>query len=293
MRIGNAPVSWGVDYAGAPGNPPWPQVMDEIALAGYRATELGPLGYYPTDPGRLRDEFARRGLTVTAGFVFQPLHDPSRREEVLEVARRTLDLLGALGAGVLVVIDHVSEERMAVAGRPGLARRLPPDRFRVMVDLIDAVADLALARGVRPAIHQHAGCYVETEDEVEAVLAALEPERLGLCVDTGHLAYAGIDAVALFRRHAGRTTHFHFKEVDPAVHARVVAEGVPFLPATALGVFCPLGRGGFDWRALARAIDEEGYGGAATVEQDVDPAVGPSPLADARESLAYLRSVGL
>ncbi len=293
MLIGNAPVSWGVDYADAPGNPPWPQVMDEIALAGYRATELGPLGYYPTDPGRLRDEFARRGLVVTAGFVFQPLHDPTRREDVLEVARRTLDVLSALGAGVLVTIDHINEERMAVAGRPDLARRLAPDAFRAMVDVIEAIADLALARGVRAAIHQHAGCYVETEDELEAVLATVEPERLALCVDTGHLTYAGIDAEALFRRHAGRTAHFHLKEVDPTVHARVVGEGVPFLPATAMGVFCPLGRGGFDWHALARAIHEEGYAGAATVEQDVDPAVGPSPLADARESLAYLQSVGL
>lgn len=293
MRIGNAPVSWGVDYADAPGNPAWSRVMDEIALAGYRATELGPLGYYPTDPTRLRDEFARRDLAVTAGFVFQPLHDPSRREEVLDVARRTLDLLGSLGADVLVTIDHVSEERMAVAGRPELARRLPPDRFRGMVSLIDEIADLALARGVRPAIHQHAGCYVETEDELEAVLAAIEPERLGLCVDTGHLTYAGIDAVALLRRHAVRTTHLHLKEVDHAVHRRVVAEGIPFLPATALGVFCPLGRGGFDWPALARLIREVGYTGAATVEQDVDPSVGPSPLADARESLVFLRSVGL
>lgn len=292
MRIGNAPVSWGVDYADAPGNPPWAQVMDEIALAGYRATELGPLGYYPTDPGQLAAEFAKRELEVTAGFVFQPLHDPTQREEVLAVARRTLDLLGALGADVLVTIDHISEQRMAVAGRTDLAVPLPRDSFRAMVGLIDEIADMALARGVRPAVHQHAGCFIETEDEVEAVLAAIEPERLGLCVDTGHLTYAGIDAVALFRRHAARTTHMHFKEVDPAVHRKVVAEGIPFLPATAMGVFCPLGRGGFDWPAMARAMDEAGYDGAATVEQDVDPAVGPSPLADARESLAFLRASG-
>jgi inosose dehydratase len=227
------------------------------------------------------------------GFVVQPLHDPSRRDEVLDVARRTLDLLGALGAGVLVTIDHVSEERMAVAGRPDLARPLDAGAFRAMVALVDEGADMALMRGVRPALHQRTGCYVETDDEVEAVLAAVEPERLGLCVDTGHMTYAGIDPIAMVRRHAGRLAHLHLKEVDPAVLAHVVAEGIPFLPATAMGVFCPLGRGGFDWPAFGRALAEAGYAGAATVEQDVDPGVGPNPLADARESLATLRVAGL
>ena len=62
INLANAPVSWGVDYAEDPKNPPWEKVMTEIADAGYRYTELGPYGYYPTDPARLRAEFERRGL---------------------------------------------------------------------------------------------------------------------------------------------------------------------------------------------------------------------------------------
>ena len=50
INLANAPVSWGVDYAEDPKNPPWEKVMTEIADAGYRHTELGPYGYYPTDP---------------------------------------------------------------------------------------------------------------------------------------------------------------------------------------------------------------------------------------------------
>jgi sugar phosphate isomerase/epimerase len=60
-----------------------------------------------------------------------------------------------------------------------------------------------------------------------------------------------------------------------------------------MGVFCPLGRGAFDWGAMAEALSEAGYGGAATVQQDVDPSVGPSPLEDARASLRFLPAVGL
>src|SRR5690606_30843287 len=112
VRLGNAPVSWGVDYADDPKNPPWQGVMDEIAKAGYRNTELGPYGYYPTDPAVLRAEFDRRGLTVQAGFVFQPLHDPAHKDAVLAVAGRTLELLEAVGGRHLVTIDHISDARM-------------------------------------------------------------------------------------------------------------------------------------------------------------------------------------
>ncbi len=201
IKLANAPVSWGVDYEDDPGNPPWQKVMSEIAEAGYRYTELGPYGYYPTDPERLRHEFKSRSLTVTAGFVFQMLHEPAKADAVLEVATRTVKLLAAVGGRYLVTIDHLSDERMATAGRADLRKRLDKARFRHMIGLIDRIADMALEHGVTPVLHQHAGCYIELEDEIEQVADALDPAKVGLCIDTGHMAYAGIDPVAFYRRH--------------------------------------------------------------------------------------------
>jgi inosose dehydratase len=292
IKLANAPVSWGVDYPDDPKNPPWQKVMGEIAQAGFAFTELGPYGYYPTDPGRLRQEFAERGLTVVAGFVFQTLHDPAKSAEVLEVADRTVRLLAAVGGKHLVTIDHISPERMATAGRSDLGMRLDPTRFQHMVDLIDRIADLALARGITPAIHQHAGCYIEFEDEIERMMAALDPERVGLCIDTGHMAYAGIDPVAFYERHAPRVKYFHFKDINRKVHAHVLADRIPFLDAVAQKIFALLGKGVVRWPALAEALSRGGYDGAATIEQDIDPTVSLDPLSDARASLAYLRSVG-
>jgi inosose dehydratase len=292
IKLANAPVSWGVDYADDPKNPAWPGVMDEIAEAGYGYTELGPYGYYPTDPERLAAEFARRGLKVVAGFVFQPLHDPAEADRVLAAATSTVDLLSAVGGDRLVTIDHISGRRMATAGRADLAERLDDARFRHMVDLVDRIADMALRKGVTPVIHQHAGCYIEFEDELDRVLYALDAEKVGICVDTGHMAYAGIDPVAYYRRHAKRTKYFHFKDIDREVHHRVLAEKVSFLDAVAQKIFAPMGKGVVDWPALATAMRENGYAGAATIEQDIDPTVSLDPLADARASLAYLRSVG-
>jgi hypothetical protein len=38
IELGTGPVSFGVDFADARDNPPWTEVLDGIAAAGYRWT---------------------------------------------------------------------------------------------------------------------------------------------------------------------------------------------------------------------------------------------------------------
>ena len=51
IRIGNAPCSWGVEFANDPRNPPWTRVLDQCRDAGYNGIELGPIGFMPEDYG--------------------------------------------------------------------------------------------------------------------------------------------------------------------------------------------------------------------------------------------------
>ena len=292
IKIANAPVSWGVDYPDTPGNPEWSLVLDQIADAGYQHCEIGPFGYSPTDPDILRREYARRKLTPIGGFIFQPLHDPAAEKPVIANVRDTVLLLGALGAGYLVVIDHISEKRMATAGNPAKTVRLPEASYAHMIRTIRNIAEIAAENGVTAVIHQHAGTYIEFEDEVERVLCDIPASEAAICVDTGHMIYAGIDPVAFYRRHAERVRHFHFKDIDPAVLRMVVDEGIGFLDAVGQNVFCPLGRGAVDWPGLRKAVEEHGYDQHATVEQDVDPAMDVNPLRDARTSLEFLHGIG-
>ena len=78
IRVGNAPVSWGVYEADRP-NPPFARVLDDIAAAGYEGTELGPYGYLPTTPDALAAELRKRNLGLGSSFVPLPLEDASRR----------------------------------------------------------------------------------------------------------------------------------------------------------------------------------------------------------------------
>jgi inosose dehydratase len=134
---------------------------------------------------------------------------------------------------------------------------------------------------------------MEYADEVDRAMNDLPPELVGLCVDTGHCAYANIDPMALIHRYASRLGHMHFKDIAEHVRAAITRESVGFFDAIARGIFCPLGEGVVDFIAVRDALESIRYAGVAVVEQDIDPAGDASPLDSARASYAFLQSVGL
>ena len=117
ISIGNAPCSWGVEFADDPRNPDWRRVLADCAAAGYRGIELGPVGFMPEDPAILRDALAENGLTLIGGVVFRPFHDPAKWDEVWDASIRTCKALAAHGARHLVLIDSIAPRRAPTAGR--------------------------------------------------------------------------------------------------------------------------------------------------------------------------------
>lgn len=293
-RLANAPCSWGVDFADRPENPSWQRVLDEASQAGFAAIDLGPVGFLPENPATLHKELEARQLQLSAGGLFDPLTDAAALPQVIEKTRRTCEILKALGAPRLVIIDCVSAERGRTAGQSAAAPRLSDEEWKKMMQRIIQIAQIARDEyGVKSYLHPHAGCYIEFEDEVDRAMADLPEDLVGLCVDTGHSAYAGIDPVQLIERYSARIGHMHFKDIDRDVHAACVAESVDFFSAIARGVFSQLGNGVVDFVAVNAALNRMAYQGLAVVEQDVDPSGSASPYDNACASYDYLESVGI
>jgi inosose dehydratase len=295
LNIGNAPLSWGVFEGDAPSNPAWETVLDEIAAAGYPFMELGPVGFLPEDTDLLTGELARRGLGVTAGFVYEHMHDQASQEHVLRTVRRVGRILSELEATYLVVIDRMASERQLVAGRSDAAQRLAPAQWTAMIETISEVARVADEEfGLRPVLHPHCGTHIEFVDEIDQALGDLPKSAIGLCVDTGHSAVAGLRASELVDRYPDRIEYFHFKDVDPSALRLMHNEGLGFEEALGAGLFCPLGQGVVDFAALRDSLRRIGFAGSATVEQDPDPrATEYSGLAAAKQSLEFLQETGL
>ncbi len=294
IRIGNAPCSWGVEFADDPRNPDWRRVLRENAQAGYTGIELGPIGFMPEDPVLLAEALEEEGQTLIGGVVFRPIHDPSKWDEVLDASLRTCRALKAHGAGHLVLIDSISPRRAPTAGRAGDAEQMDGAEWAAYRDRIAHLAKIGHEEfGLTVGIHAHAAGFMDFEPELERLLEEVDDKILKICFDTGHHSYAGFDPVAFMKRHMDRISYMHFKDIDPVVKADVIARGTGFYDACGQGIFCNLGDGDVDFPAVRQILLDHGFEGWCTVEQDCDPTLPDTdPLGDARINRTYLQSIG-
>ncbi|MGO4324325.1 TIM barrel protein [Pseudomonas sp. KB_12] len=303
IHICTAPCCWGVDDVKNPFLPPWRRVLGEAAKAGYRGIELGPYGYLPLD-GTLVQALSEHDLQIVAGTIFDDLVNTANLPELLRQTHDICALLkqlppmaqqsGQRHAGpYLVIIDWGHEARDYAAGHSDRAPRLDDARWNTMMAHIRAIADIAWHQyGIRAVIHPHAGGYIEFADELARLVDDIPDEVAGLCLDTGHLYYAGMDPVASLRTYAHRLDYLHFKDIDPVVFDQVLNEHIRFFAACARGVMCPIGRGVIDYPALHSLVHELGYVGCITVEQERDPRNAGSSLDDVAASRTYLARSG-
>lgn len=292
LRLGTAPDSWGVWFADDERQPPWQRFLDEAAAAGYAWVELGPYGYLPTDPARLADELASRGLRLSGGAVQVGLH---RGREALEQAladcRAEAGLLTALGARHLILLP---EGYTDLDGRLTQPRELDAEQWRALVQGTDELAKtLADEHDVTVTFHPHADSHVGTQAEVERFLADTDADRVGLCLDTGHIAYCGGDNLEIVRRHPDRIGYVHLKQVDPAVLAGVEREGLGFAEAVARGVMVEPPKGEPDLPPLLAELAALDVDLFAVVEQDLFPCPADVPYPIAQRTRAYLEGCGL
>ena len=293
IRIGNAPCSWGVEFADDPRNPAWRSVLKDCADAGYKGIELGPVGYMPEDPAILADALAEHDLELIGGVVFRAYHDPDMWDDVLDATHRTAKALKAHGAQHLVLIDSISPRRAPTAGRASEAEQMDKAEWTAYRDRIATIAKMGAEEyGLTVGMHAHAAGFMDFEPELERLLSEVDESILKICFDTGHHSYAGFDPVAFMDRYMDRISYMHFKDIDPVVKADVIAKRTGFYDACAQGIFCKLGLGDVDFPTVRQLLLDAGFEGWCTVEQDCDPAGETSPLDDNTYNGNYLHSIG-
>ncbi len=292
IRIGNAPCSWGIEFASDPNYPAWREVLRQCSEAGYKGIELGPVGYMPEDPAVLGDALSEFDLELIGGVVFRPYHDPNAWDDVLDGTMRTCKALQAHGAKHLVLIDSISPRRAPTAGRVDEAEQMDKAEWTAYRDRIKESAKIGVDHGLTVGIHAHAAGFMDFEPELERLLDEVDESILKICFDTGHHSYAGFDPVAFMKRHIDRISYMHFKDINPSVKADVIENRTGFYDACGQGIFCNLGQGDVDFPAVRQVLLDNNFEGWCTVEQDCDPSVPGTPMEDARANREYLESIG-
>ncbi|HUH92093.1 MAG TPA: myo-inosose-2 dehydratase [Casimicrobiaceae bacterium] len=287
VKIGINPISWtNDDLPWLGGETPLEVALSEGKAIGYQGFELG--NKFPRDPEALERVLAKHGLELVSGWYSGRLAHRSVEEEIAAVASH-LELLAANGAGVMVygeVADSVQGAAVPLYKRP---RFRSDGEWRAYADRLTAFARHTLARGVRVAYHHHMGTYVQEPADVDRLMG-LVGDEVGLLFDTGHMAFAGGDPVAMLAKHLGRVCHVHCKDVRPAVIAMARNRAWSFLEAVINGVFTVPGDGAIDFPGVVALLRDHGYRGWLVVEAEQDPVVAPS-YAYAEEGYRHLRQL--
>jgi len=282
VRIGINPITWtNDDMPELGGDIPLEQCLSEARDAGYAGIELG--GKFPRDAAELAPLLERHGLALVSGWYSAELVERDAEAEERAVESH-LSLLAALGCDVMVFAEgHDSDASAPLSLRPTLS----PGHWTRFCARLDRIARHLRQRGVRLAFHHHMGTVVQTEDEIDRLMRDTSDD-VGLLLDTGHLAFAGGDPVAVAQRHARRVVHVHCKDVRPGVLRDVLARDATFNGAVLDGVFTVPGDGSIDYGAVLAPLARAGFSGWLVVEAEQDPAKA-HPLTYARMGYANLR----
>ncbi|MET4059547.1 inosose dehydratase [Arthrobacter sp. UYP6] len=293
LIIGTAPDSWGVWFAEDPRQTPWQRFLDEAAEAGYQWIELGPYGYLPTDPSRLADELAQRGLQVSAGTVFTAFHRGADQwEAAWEPARRVAELTAAMGGQHVVVIPAMWRDD--VTGEALESSDLSPEQLNDLFNGHNRLGKvLAEDYGLQQQFHSHADSHVCAQQEIERFLQETDPQLVSLCLDTGHAQYGDADSVGLISKYPERIGYLHLKQIDPDVLAGVRRDNLTWAEANRAGVMSEPPGGLPDLSLVIAAAEDLNRPLFGIVEQDMYPVANLEvPLPIARRTRNYLLSCG-
>ena len=273
VKIGVNPLSWtNDDLPWLGGETPLEVALSEGKAIGYEGFELG--NKFPRESSALRTVLARHGLALVSGWYSGELARRSVEEEIAAVGPH-LKLLADNGATVMVygeVADSIQGMPVPLYKRPRFSR---DEQWQAYGERLTAFARHTLARGVRLAYHHHMGSYVEAPADVDRLMTLVGGE-VGLLFDSGHMTFAGGDAVAMLAKHIGRVCHVHCKDVRPQVIELARNRNWSFLEAVINGAFTVPGDGAVDFAALIGLLREHGYRGWLVVEAEQDPVVAPS-----------------
>lgn len=254
--------------------PKQPVILGQVAAAGFSAVMLEVL------PTQTLQSYSRvvadSGLRLTPGYVHIGLPeefgrdhsgDPEAHFRWFDGIRRRAEESNFMG------LDRVFLAADMAPGRPRIdvsaAAGFEFDRARLdrVANIIGEAAEVLKAEGVTPALHNHVGTWIETEQEYEYVLDAVSPGLLAAGPDLGHLAWTGADVVAWVAEHAERISDLHVKDMDLSIAEAARSAGTPYFDVMSRRFFLEPGLGDVP---ITRALDglPDDFAGTVLVEVD-------------------------
>jgi inosose dehydratase len=124
---------------------------------------------------------------------------------------------------------------------------------------------------MRLGVHPHLNSQLQTEHELDFIMANTDPRYVGLILDTGHFTMAGMDPLAKGKQYGLRVLEYHLKDTQPENRGGTKNVPGPEVDQMKTPYFFPMGTGGVDFPALKAYLDGIQWRGFLNVELDTSP----------------------
>lgn len=269
VRLGTNPIAWSNDdLIELGGETPLETCLEEAREAGFSGIELG--NKFPRRADVLKPILNAHGLELISGWYSSNLLERPAAEEIAALQDH-LSLLKAAGCEVMVFAETTGavhgDRSASLKSRPTLSNFDWEQLTRRLTKVGNYLAD----QGVRLAYHHHMGTVIETEAEIDRLMAETG-SNVGLLFDTGHAFFAGGTLKRIAENHAGRIVHVHCKDIREEKLDDVQTNDMSFLDGVIEGVFTVPGDGMIDFKAALTPLAKASYSGWLVVEAEQDPA---------------------
>ena len=269
IRLGMSPISWTNDDLPQLGGDTSLEVcLRETRQAGFTGTEIG--GKFPKQAEALSTVLNNHGLSLVSGWYSGTLIHNDVASEIAQITPQ-LSLFKEVGASV-IVYGETYKTIQNKQSRP-LSTRLKLAEFDVVEygRKLTLLAKHCAEQGVPLTFHHHMGTAVESEDEINSLMANTG-EVVGLLLDTGHLLFGGGNISSVISNHGNRINHVHTKDIRRAVMNSINIQEVSFLDSVLEGIFTVPGDGMINYDDVMHQLYKVGYEGWIIIEAEQDPA---------------------
>jgi sugar phosphate isomerase/epimerase len=214
------------------------------------------------------DRIGARHQALLPDYVWGDGDPNGVRQRAAEEMMATVRAAQKLGVAVLSGFTG-SPLWSCVAGYPAPTPELVAAGLEEFARLWNPILDTCRDCGVRFAFEVHPGQIAFDYYSAEMALDALAGrEEFGFTFDPSHLHWQGIDPAEFLRRFADRIYHVHVKDAILTLNGRNGLLGSYLPPGDHRRGwdFRAPGRGGIDWEAVMRALNDIGYEGPLAVE---------------------------
>jgi inosose dehydratase len=264
-----------------------------LSVGAVSASAAGPTESEPKDPWRglkvgvasysyrkLPLEACIKGIQRVALHYtsIKDFHLPmnSTSEERIKVAKKFRDAgINPISCGVVTIKDDEKSARNAFEyardiGVPTIVCSPDPAALPLCDKLVKEF-------GIKLAIHNHGPEAKDFKSPLDAMRAiqGLDP-RIGVCIDVGHTARAGVDPATAIRTCKARLYDCHFKDINNPHGKNAGSSEVE------------VGRGILDVHGMLQALLEVGFQGHVGFEHEKDP---NDPIPGLAESVGYTKGV--